>query len=67
MNKKFNNIQIYTFKEKALQNAQKSNTFAGKRFLGFTKHGAQVWISMEVNKDRKDLNIKTTHNLDTLL
>jgi hypothetical protein len=67
MNKKLNNKQINTFKEKALQNAQKGNTFAGRRFLGFTKHGAQVWISMEVNKDRKDLNIKTTHKLDALL
>jgi hypothetical protein len=67
MNKKLKNVQINTFQEKAIQNAQKSKSFAGKRFLGFTKHGSQVWISMEVDKDQKDLIIRTTHNLDALL
>tara|TARA_B110000444_G_scaffold258551_1_gene299767 strand:+ start:3175 stop:3774 length:600 start_codon:yes stop_codon:yes gene_type:complete len=66
-NNSLKNIKLNTFQEKAIQNAQKSKLFAGKRFLGFTKHGSQVWISMEVNKDHKDLVIKTTHNLDALL
>ena len=56
-----------TFKERALINSEKETIFAGKRFLGFTKRGSEVWISMELNKKTKDLLIKATHNLDTLL
>ena len=27
------------------ENAQNKNTFGGKRFLGHTKKGAEVWVS----------------------
>ena len=56
-----------TYKEKSVENAKKAKTFAGKRFLGFTPKGAEVWISMELNRENMELSITTTHDLDVLL
>ena len=54
-------------KEKRLLNAKKANIFAGKRFLGFTPKGGEVWINMELQKDSKTLSIECSHNLNVLL
>lgn len=59
--------RVSSIKAKMLENAKKSNIFAGKRFLGFTSKGAEVWISMKLDRATKDLTIKTTHNLNSLL
>ena len=50
-----------------MKNSEKGNTYAGKRFLGLTPRGGEVWISMELDKVKKDLSINTTHNLNILL
>ena len=34
------------WKEKMLANAEKMEVYAGKRFLGYTARGGEVWISM---------------------
>ena len=31
------------YKREAKQNASKANTYGGKRFLGFTPKGGEVW------------------------
>ena len=59
--------KVSSLKAKMLENAKKGNIYAGKRFLGFTPKGAEVWISMELDRTSKDLSIRTTHNLDSLL
>jgi hypothetical protein len=59
--------RVSSIKAKMLENAKKGTIYAGKRFLGFTPKGAEVWISMELDRTSKDLSIRTTHNLDSLL
>ena len=54
-------------KVKRLLNAKKANIFAGKRFLGFTPKGGEVWISMELEKDSKKLTVESSHKLDVWL
>tara|TARA_A100001388_G_C28762010_1_gene498370 strand:+ start:836 stop:1417 length:582 start_codon:yes stop_codon:yes gene_type:complete len=49
------------------ENAAKAETYGGKRFLGFTPKGAEVWVSMEVDRETLDLKMKATHELDILL
>ncbi len=56
-----------TFQDLMIKNAEKSSVYAGKRFLGLTPKGGEVWISMELDRNTKDLLITTTHNLNTLL
>lgn len=60
-------VRVSSIRTKMFDNAKKGQTFAGKRFLGFTSKGAEVWISMELDRATKDLTIKTTHNLNSLL
>ena len=36
-----------TFQHLMIKNAEKSSVYAGKRFLGLTPKGGEVWISME--------------------
>ena len=48
------------------ENAKNKNTFGGKRFLGHTKKGAEVWVSYTLDKKTKQIQIKTTHNLNAL-
>lgn len=59
--------KVNTFQQAMLENSEKGNTYAGKRFLGLTPRGGEVWISMELDKVKKDLTINTTHNLNILL
>ena len=49
------------------ENALNATEFGGKRFLGFTKNGAEVWISAYINRDTKELKIESTHKLSSLL
>ena len=49
------------------ENAAKAETYGGKRFLGFTPKGAEVWVSMEVDRETLDLKVKATHDLNILL
>ena len=37
------------------------------KVLGFTPKGAEVWVSMEVDRETLDLKMKATHDLDILL
>ena len=38
------------YKREAKQNASKANTYGGKRFLGFTPKGGEVWPQIQVNE-----------------
>lgn len=59
--------KVNTFQQAMIKNSEKGNIYAGKRFLGLTPRGAEVWISMELDRATKDLTINTTHNLNILL
>ena len=39
------------------ENAKRRNLYGGKRFLGFTPNGNDVWITMRYKKDSKELNV----------
>lgn len=56
-----------TQKVKAKENAEKADTYGGKRFLGYTPRGAEVWASMEIDRETLDLKVNFTHELDILL
>ena len=45
----------------------RSESFGGKRFLGLTKNGGEVWVSYVLSRDTYDLSISLTHNLSNLL
>lgn len=55
------------YKREAKQNASKANTYGGKRFLGFTPKGGEVWASMSVDRETLDLKVDFTHDLSILL
>ena len=55
------------YKREAIENASKANTYGGKRFLGFTPKGAEVWASMSVDRETLDLKVDFTHDLSILL
>ena len=38
-------------------NAKRRNLYGGKRFLGFTPNGNDVWTTMRFEKDSKELNV----------
>ena len=51
-----------------IQKLAKSKTsFGGKRLLGYTSSGAEVWASYTLHKDGLKLVIKTSHDLGVLL
>ena len=47
-------------------NAKNSTNYGGKRFLGFTAKGSEVWISFHIERETLKASISTTHNLDAL-
>ena len=53
--------------EQFKKNALRSESFGGKRFLGLTKNGGEVWVSYVLSRDTYDLSISLTHNLSNLL
>ena len=48
------------------KNAKNSTHYGGKRFLGFTAKGSEVWISFHIERETLNASISTTHNLDAL-
>ena len=38
-------------------NAENATEFGGKRFLGFTKNNAEVWISAYLNKETQEIKV----------
>ena len=48
-------------------NAENATEFGGKRFLGFTKNNAEVWISAYLNKETQEIKVESTHKLSSLL
>ncbi len=56
-----------THSQLSLENAKNATEFGGKRFLGFTKKGAEVWISAYLNRETKEIKVQSTHNLSVLL
>jgi len=42
-------------------------TFGGKRFLGLNKNGNEVWVSYNINRADLSIDIKTTHDLDSIV
>ena len=49
------------------EHAATIDTFGGRRLLGTNKNGTPVWISYTIDKETLDLQIKTTHELSSLL
>ena len=62
-----NTDTLSTYKKKAIANAQRAHSYGGKRFLGFTPKGAEVWVSMFVDRDTLELKVNCTHDLNILL
>ena len=54
-------------REELTKNAQKTNIFGGRRFLGFTPKGSPVWVSYTAYRKTGEIIIKTTHDLNSLL
>lgn len=49
-----------------MENAEKATHFGGKRFLGYTKKGAEVWVSYVLDMQTGELTAKSTHDFDSL-
>ena len=62
-----NETTVSSYRKQALKNEKESTTYGGKRFLGFTPKGAEVWVSMSIDRDTLDLKIESTHDFNTLL
>lgn len=61
-----NTETISRYKKDAISNAEKATSYGGKRFLGFTPQGTEVWVSMSIDKENLDMKISCTHDLNTL-
>lgn len=48
------------------KNAIKKNIYGGKRFLGFTPKGKDIWVSMKYDKFKKELKLKTSNGFEDL-
>ena len=47
-------------------NAIKKTIYGGKRFLGFTPKGKDIWVSMKFDKFKKELILKTSNGFEEL-
>ena len=54
-------------REELTKNAQETNIFGGRRFLGFTPKNSPVWVSYTAYRQTGEIIIKTTHDLNSLL
>ena len=56
-------------KKKALfaKNAENSNKFYGRRYLGTTEFGKDIWITMRFNRSDMQISLEVNGNLDDLL
>ena len=50
-----------------LQNAEKSNNFNGRRYLGTTKYGKDIWITMRFDRENMNISLEVNGNIDDLL
>ena len=50
-----------------LKNAKKATHFGGKRFLGFTEKGGEVWVSYLLDIETGVLTAKSTHDFSSLM
>ena len=48
------------------RNAVKKTIYGGRRFLGFTPKGKDIWVSMKFDKYKKELMLKTTNGFEEL-
>ena len=49
-----------------LQNAEKSNNFNGRRYLGTTKYGKDIWITMRFDRENMNISLEVNGNIDDL-
>ena len=69
MNKKTENNVLKHKKKKReqfLANALKKDTFNGRRYLGTTKFGKDIWIIMRFNKENMQISLEVDGKLDNL-
>lgn len=50
-----------------IDNAVKSSTYGGRRFLGKNSAGRNVWIELRLDKSSLNLDISTNYDLNSLL
>ncbi len=50
-----------------LQNAENSNNFDGRRYLGTTKYGKDIWITMRFDRVDLEISLEVNGDLDELL
>ena len=48
------------------RNAAKKTIYGGRRFLGFTPKGKDIWVSMKFDMYKKELMLKTTNGFEEL-
>ena len=48
------------------ENAEKSNVYSGKRFLGYTPSNKEIWITMEYLRDTQELSLQVDSGFDLL-
>ena len=53
-------------REQFLTNALKKDTFNGRRYLGTTKFGKDIWIIMRFNKENMQISLEVDGKLDNL-
>lgn len=69
MNKKIDNKKLELKKRKKeqfLTNALKKDTFNGRRYLGTSKFGKDIWIIMRFNKEDMQISLEIDGKLDDL-
>ncbi len=49
-----------------LQNAENSNNFDGRRYLGTTKYGKDIWITMRFDRENMNMSLEVNVNIDDL-
>ena len=59
-------VRWYEWLNEKITEAEKANTFGGKRLLGVTDKGNPIWVTMTIKRDTLDMNIKLSHELDTI-
>jgi len=58
---------VINIREELTKNAQETNIFGGRRFLGFTPKSSPVWVSYTAYRQTGEIIIRTTHDLNALL
>ena len=54
-------------KEKFLENARKAKFFNGRRYLGRTAKGKDIWITMRFNRLTMQISLEVNGDIDDLL